>query len=51
MKPSPELVRVLARTDGLITRRHHRDLAGAIDWAVRNHELVPVLPAVYALLR
>lgn len=49
MKPSTELVRILAGSDGLIARRHHRDLAAAIDWAVRNRELVPVLPAVYAL--
>lgn len=49
MTPSPELLRILASNDGLITRRHHRHLSGAVDWALRNHELAPVLPGVYAL--
>ena len=49
MTPSPELVRVLSDNDGLIARRHHPELSGAIDWALRNRELMPVLPGVYAV--
>lgn len=49
MKPSPELVRVLTGGGGLLARRHYPELAGAIDWALRNRNLVPVLPGVYAV--
>lgn len=48
MPTSPELLHILDASGGLIARRDHPDLAGAIDWAVRNRDLVPVLPAVYA---
>jgi very-short-patch-repair endonuclease len=48
MTPSSELVRALAGCGGLVARRHHPELSGAIDWAVRNRELAAVLPGVYA---
>ncbi len=33
---------------GLVVRRQHPELAGAIDWALHNHHLKAVLPGVYA---
>ena len=38
----------LLDTHGLVVRRHHPELAGAIDWAIRSGVLVAVLPGVYA---
>jgi very-short-patch-repair endonuclease len=49
MTSSAELVRVVSARGGVIARRHHPELSGAIDWAVRNRELRPVLPGVYAV--
>src|SRR5688572_2756834 len=31
----------------LIARRDHPELAGALDWLIRNHQLATVLPGVY----
>ena len=49
MTPSPELLRALSANHGLIARRHHPELSGAVDWALRNRELTSVLPGVYAV--
>ncbi|HKX14096.1 MAG TPA: hypothetical protein VJN19_02810, partial [Propionibacteriaceae bacterium] len=43
-----DIERILA-TDGVISRRDHPKLTGAIDRQVRNGALRPVLPGVYAL--
>lgn len=42
-----DIQQVLAR-DGVIARRDHPNLNGAIDWLVRNGRLRAVLPGVYA---
>ena len=36
------------RREGVVARRDHPDLAGAIDWLVRGGQLRGVLPGVYA---
>lgn len=41
-------VRALVRREGVVTRREHPTLGGAIDWLVRGGELRAVLPGVYA---
>jgi very-short-patch-repair endonuclease len=41
-----EISRLLA--GGLVVRRHHPELAGAIDWGLRTRRLKAVLPGVYA---
>jgi hypothetical protein len=38
----------LLATEGVVVRRDHPKLIGAIDWLVRNGGLRPVLPGVYA---
>ena len=38
----------LLATEGVVVRRDHPKLIGAIDWLVRNGDLRPVLPGVYA---
>jgi very-short-patch-repair endonuclease len=38
----------LLAIEGLVVRRDHPKLIGAIDWLVRNGDLRPVLPGVYA---
>jgi very-short-patch-repair endonuclease len=38
----------LLATEGVVVRRDHPKLIGAIDWLVRNGDLCPVLPGVYA---
>jgi very-short-patch-repair endonuclease len=38
----------LLATDGVVVRRDHAKLIGAIDWLVRNGDLRSVLPGVYA---
>ena len=42
-----DIQQILA-TDGVISRRDHLNLSGAIDRQVRNGTLRPVLPGVYA---
>jgi very-short-patch-repair endonuclease len=39
----------LLNVDGLVVRRHHPELAGAIDWALQARRLRAVLPGVYAV--
>jgi hypothetical protein len=39
----------LLNTTGLVVRRHHPELAGAIDWALRTRRLTAVLPGVYSV--
>lgn len=41
-------VKRLVDRDGVICRREHPELAGAIAWLMRTEELVSVLPGVYA---
>jgi very-short-patch-repair endonuclease len=41
-------IQQLLATEGVIARREHPQLAGAIDWLVRNGALRAVLPGVYA---
>jgi very-short-patch-repair endonuclease len=36
------------RRDGVVARREHPDLTGAIDWLVRGGQLRTVLPGIYA---
>ena len=36
------------RRDGVVARREHPDLTGAIDWLVRGGQLRAVLPGIYA---
>ena len=38
----------LLATEGVVARRDHPKLIGTIDWLVRNGNLRPVLPGVYA---
>lgn len=38
----------ILRRQGVVARREHRDLAGAVDWLVRSGRLRTVLPGVYA---
>jgi hypothetical protein len=38
----------LLATEGVVVRRDHPKLIGAIDWLVRTGDLRPVLPGVYA---
>jgi hypothetical protein len=38
----------LLATEGVVVRRDHPKLIGAIDWLVRKGDLRPVLPGVYA---
>jgi very-short-patch-repair endonuclease len=47
MTAQDEIGRLLA--GGLVVRRQHPELAGAIDWALRTRRLKAVLPGVYAL--
>jgi very-short-patch-repair endonuclease len=49
MKISAELVQVLSANGGLVPRRDHPDLTGAIDWSLRNRWLAIVLPGIYAI--
>ena len=42
-----DIQQVLA-TEGVIVRRDHPTLVGTIAWLVRNGDLIPVLPGVYA---
>ena len=49
MTLASELARVVTAGGGMIARRHHPDLSGTLDWAVRNRELTPVLPGIYAV--
>lgn len=48
MRGSQRDIRAILATDGVIARREHPELRGAIAWMVRIGELVPVLPGVYA---
>jgi hypothetical protein len=41
-------VQHLLATEGVVVRRDHPKLIGAIDWLVRNGGMRPVLPGVYA---
>jgi hypothetical protein len=43
-----EITRLLHR-EGLVVRRYHPELAGAIDWALHTRRLRAVLPGVYAV--
>ncbi|HWH99508.1 MAG TPA: DUF559 domain-containing protein [Propionibacteriaceae bacterium] len=43
-----EIARILAEDGGLIVRRSHPELVGAIEWLVRRGELLALLPGVYA---
>ncbi len=43
-----EIRELLGRGGGVVDRRTHPHLRGAFDWALRQGELVPVLPGVYA---
>ena len=36
------------RRDGVVARREHPDLTGAVDWLVRGGQLRAVLPGIYA---
>lgn len=45
--PQNDIQHLLA-TDGVVVRRDHPKLIGAIDWLIRNGGLSPVLPGVYA---
>ena len=38
----------ILRREGVVARREHPDLAGAVDWLVRGGRLRPVLPGIYA---
>jgi very-short-patch-repair endonuclease len=38
----------LLTSDGVIVRRDHPNLISSIDWLIRNDDLRPVLPGVYA---
>ena len=40
-------VRSIVRREGVIARRDHPELAGAMAWLVRRGELAPVLPGVF----
>ena len=42
-----DLTRLLD-TNGLVVRRHHPELTGAIDWALQTRRLTAILPGVYA---
>jgi very-short-patch-repair endonuclease len=44
-----EITRLLAGTNGLVVRRQHPELAGAMDWALHTRRLRAVLPGVYAV--
>jgi hypothetical protein len=44
-----EITRLLLASTGLVVRRHHPELAGAIDWALQARRLRAVLPGVYAV--
>ena len=48
MRGSQRDIQAILATDGVIARREHPELRGAIAWMVRIGELVPVLPGVYA---
>jgi len=41
-------IRQVLATEGVIVRRDHPTLVGTIAWLVRNGDLIPVLPGVYA---
>lgn len=43
----PELADALA-VDGVLSRRRHRRLTGAIDHAVKRGQIIPLLPGTYA---
>lgn len=43
-----EIASILNDQDGLISRRHHPELVGAIDALLAEKRLVPLLPGVYA---
>jgi very-short-patch-repair endonuclease len=45
---APDLAYLL-KTRGLVVRRHHPELACAIDYGIRRGELAAVLPGVYAV--
>ena len=36
------------RREGVVVRREHAELGGAVDWLVRDHRLRTVLPGIYA---
>jgi very-short-patch-repair endonuclease len=42
-------VQRIVESQGLIARREHPELSGAIAWLKRNGQLVPVLPGVYTV--
>src|SRR3712207_5787603 len=44
----PDIIRLLDG-NGLIVRRNHPELAGALDWALQTRRLTAVLPGVYAI--
>ena len=44
----PHDIQHVLATEGVVVRRDHPKLTGAIDWVVRNGDLRPVLPGVYA---
>lgn len=47
MRRIQDEVRELVSIEGLVVRKDHKKLSGAIDWLVRRRELRAVLPGIY----